>query len=383
MISKKLSQLQGQNLDFGKDFEFIYFYVTLISAIILAALAVVLSLSLVSDRTDVNCCGLDTGSPTASKNQTAESTTLMSTDFEPTSDFAPTAESTTTVDIIPTDFEPTSDFAPTAESTTTANIIPTTAESTNILPTTESTTTDESNNCGATTSDTTAIPVSKQCGGPGWRRVAFINMTDPNQNCPQGLYLTSFSLRSCGRSGPAGRDGVCNSVFFPVNGIPYSKVCGRALGYRYSVQIGFYGYHYFGRGLNEQYVDGISLTHGVGDRTHIWTFVSGHESTSDGHAKNRCPCNTNNPYSPPPFVGNDYICESVLSVDLDNVSPDNALWDGQGCVSHNLNCCEFNNPPWFMKVLSNSTCDDIELRLCLFHRRANLAVEQLELYVAN
>ena len=36
-------------------------------------------------------------------------------------------------------------------------------------------------------------------GTPGWRRVAFINMTDTSYNCPTGLNLT-YSQRTCRRS---------------------------------------------------------------------------------------------------------------------------------------------------------------------------------------
>ena len=35
-------------------------------------------------------------------------------------------------------------------------------------------------------------------GTPGWRRVAFINMTDTSYNCPTGLNLTSHSKRTYG-----------------------------------------------------------------------------------------------------------------------------------------------------------------------------------------
>ena len=35
------------------------------------------------------------------------------------------------------------------------------------------------------------------CGGSGWRRVAFIDMADLNQNCPQGLNLTNYSIQPC------------------------------------------------------------------------------------------------------------------------------------------------------------------------------------------
>ena len=44
------------------------------------------------------------------------------------------------------------------------------------------------------------------CSGPGWRRVAFINMTDTSYSCPTGLNLTSYSKRTCGRSHTTGED---------------------------------------------------------------------------------------------------------------------------------------------------------------------------------
>ena len=38
------------------------------------------------------------------------------------------------------------------------------------------------------------------CGGTGgWRRVVYLDMTDPNTNCPSGWQLTSHSKRTCGR----------------------------------------------------------------------------------------------------------------------------------------------------------------------------------------
>ena len=47
----------------------------------------------------------------------------------------------------------------------------------------------------------------------GWMRVANLDMTDPNQNCPAGFRLvnrTSAPLRTCGRPGPVG----CVSTIF-------------------------------------------------------------------------------------------------------------------------------------------------------------------------
>ena len=42
--------------------------------------------------------------------------------------------------------------------------------------------------------------LSYECGGTGgWRRVAYLNMTDRNTNCPFGWRLNSYSKRTCGR----------------------------------------------------------------------------------------------------------------------------------------------------------------------------------------
>ena len=56
------------------------------------------------------------------------------------------------------------------------------------------------------------------CGGTGgWRRVVYLNMTDPNTNCPSGWNLTTYSntKSTCGRNNVS--DLSCDSVFFPVS----------------------------------------------------------------------------------------------------------------------------------------------------------------------
>ena len=80
-----------------------------------------------------------------------------------------------------------------------------------------------------TDSTTTSMTATYTCNGtPGWRHVAFINMTDISYNCPTGLSLTSYSKRTCGRSHTTW--GGCSSTTFSVGGLPYSHVCGRIRG---------------------------------------------------------------------------------------------------------------------------------------------------------
>ncbi len=65
--------------------------------------------------------------------------------------------------------------------------------------------------------DSTSSPVKVFCDmdwnscscntAGGWMRVSNLDMTDPNQNCPDGFRLvnrTTPPLRTCGRPGPAG-----------------------------------------------------------------------------------------------------------------------------------------------------------------------------------
>ena len=227
---------------------------------------------------------------------------------------------------------------------------------------------------------------SETCGGPGWRKVAFIDMTDTSQNCPQGLTLTGYSKRSCGRTNTNRRD--CSSVItFPVGGGQYSRVCGRAKAYHYGNVHSFYGYNIDSHGINAQYVDGLSFTHGT-PRTHIWTFAAGIDQTISGiisYSNQRCPCSPGNTFGSPPFIGNDYFCESGVNSSFARgyrLHPDDPLWDGQGCIYGNP-CCSLNNPPWFKKTLPTPTTNDIEMRLCLTNDayRSNIALEQIELYV--
>ena len=77
------------------------------------------------------------------------------------------------------------------------------------------------------------------CGSDGvWTRVAYLNMSDPNQQCPSNWNLTTSPVRGCGRSSAGSH--TCDSVFYPVHGRTYSSVCGRVLAYQKGLALGFY-----------------------------------------------------------------------------------------------------------------------------------------------
>ena len=221
-------------------------------------------------------------------------------------------------------------------------------------------------------------------GTPGWRRVAFINMTDTSYNCPTGLNLTSYpKRRTCGRSHTT-RVG-CSSTTFSVGGLPYSRVCGRIRGYQFGSTSAFWGYSSLNQRIDGYYIDGASLTHGgAGSRQHIWTFAAGLTEGSTIYRTAKCPCDIRDYNHVPAFVGDDFFCESGLHSPWSwqyILYPD-VLWDGQNCTS-NSTCCQFNNPPWFTKNLTSATTDDIELRICTDNppEETNVPLELIELYV--
>ena len=185
-------------------------------------------------------------------------------------------------------------------------------------------------------------------------------MTDLNANCPCGWQLTGHSKRTCGKAN-SGQS--CDSVFFPVSGGGYTRVCGTIKAYQYDDTEGFETYH---NGdvttIDGPYVDGIILTHGT-PRQHIWTFAAGRAEDQD--IDDSCPCDTTIEINIPPFVGEDYFCESgVNSGSHHGFHPEDPLWDGKNCISSST-CCLFNDPPYFTKQLLSPTTDDIEARICI------------------
>ena len=195
-------------------------------------------------------------------------------------------------------------------------------------------------------------------GEGGWTRVAYLNMSDPSQQCPTELRLyTEGGVRACGRWTSSG----CDSVTFSTNGISYSQVCGRVIGYQYGHTDAIDST----LTIDSYYVDGISITRGS-PRQHIWTLAAAYHET--GISGGRCPCNNGSTAIVPSFVGDDYFCESgTLTYNGVILYTDDPLWDGEGCGGVEGLCCNAPGIPWFHKVLNSSTTDDIELRMCSNH----------------
>ena len=208
------------------------------------------------------------------------------------------------------------------------------------------------------------------CGsGGGWSRLAYLDMTDATENCPSGFKLYQLGeVRACGRA--TSSVGSCTSVQFPSNDISYSQVCGRVVGYQYGTPDAVDPRPII-NDINSHYVDGVSITRGS-PRQHVWTLMAGlNEASLVDNGRFICPCSPGSVQNSTlqSFIGNDYFCESGNpstdgSYQFNVLYASDPLWDGKGCGSLEDDCCAAPGLPWFNKVLSTTTTDYLELRVC-------------------
>ena len=224
------------------------------------------------------------------------------------------------------------------------------------------------------------------CGGQGgWMRVAYVNMSQSGATCPQGLTQTTLlGLTLCGWNGPA----ECQSTVFSTLGLSYSQVCGQLRGYQYGTPDAFEPYYINNaRSIDDGYVDGVSITYGTAPRKHLWTYANGLNPVFRGGKQYNsfCPCNGNNSVITPGFVGSDYYCETgdngKSCCDPYELHFDDPLWDGQQCPGVEASCCTHPNMPWFSKTLSETTTEDIQLRVCADDFLEDTLLEVIELFV--
>ena len=100
----------------------------------------------------------------------------------------------------------------------------------------------------------------KLCGGSGWVHVAYLNMSNPSQDCPSAWRLFIAPQRGRGKqNGPQ-----CDGATYSSSGMEYSQVCGRIFAFPQSTVQAFRG----GQSIDFYYVDSVSITHGS-PRQHI------------------------------------------------------------------------------------------------------------------
>ena len=126
--------------------------------------------------------------------------------------------------------------------------------------------------------------IVSQCGNGSWREVINLNMTNPSHQCPLG-WVSFSNPRAC--SQPPRTSGACAQVSLPV-GTPYSKVCGRILGFGNGMPDAFFNWTNARSGRN--YVDGVTVFKSSSPSEHVRTLAT----DQDFGDLPRCPCNGNN-----------------------------------------------------------------------------------------
>ena len=232
-------------------------------------------------------------------------------------------------------------------------------------------------------------PIVHPCGEGEWRLVVNDKYSNPTaDDCPNGWeqFVESITTRRfCARR--QSDDEPCQSAFFSVSGGEYSKVCGTIVAYGHAIQAAF---AFNENDIDNVHVNGISVTHG-NPRQHIWTLAIGVVESATGIGPfviGVCPCRPDFVASIPPFIGDDYFCESGLNgedlitiiAQLANMPYylDDPLWDGRQCFG---DCCR-GSP--FVKTLANGpTTDPLEIRICNleFGIMGNIVVEEIKIYV--
>ena len=220
------------------------------------------------------------------------------------------------------------------------------------------------------------------CGEEGgWTRLAHLNMSDIKQNCPPGLEeQKDEGIRLCRIEKTSA--GCSESIKFPTNGISYTHVCGRVIGYQKGKPEALLHQN---NDINSAYLDGVSITRGS-PREHVWSYIAGRQSNDDSNRN--CPCNSGSNFKIKEFIGDHYYCESGSDSEVNSTSTlysSDPLWDGQKCPSFEAFCCSSPNmPPWFHRDYGNARSTDyLELRVCRSGSRndEDIPLQLYEIYV--
>lgn len=204
------------------------------------------------------------------------------------------------------------------------------------------------------------------CKEKGWTRIAYVNMSQPGMECPPGLTEKRFNNLTyslCVNNHTDNKIMSCEGTSFNTYNIPYSKVCGRVYGYQHGKGLGFSQE----LGLTDAYISGVSIRRHT---EHVWTFASGHSETAVFGIGNYCPCNEPSIGNPPPsFVNEHYTCESgrilgEAEEPEEILYSKDRLWDGQQCNDEELDCCDNDQLPWFIRDLKEMDKGNIDFSVC-------------------
>ena len=196
----------------------------------------------------------------------------------------------------------------------------------------------------------TAIAFSCNSIQGRWKRITFLSNTTSPVECPMGFELINDpNIPAVCKRNPTGAR--CSSDMHSTHGNSYSQVCGTIHGSYFGDPDGFDSHSTIrsrspDTPLNDNYVDGISLTHGSMNEHHIWTLSAIVNFVNPTDLCSVCASNK------PSYVGMDYSCD-VVERCKSNCSP-RQIWGSGQCIGNNT----------FYKKLTQPTSDNIEMRVC-------------------
>ena len=149
-------------------------------------------------------------------------------------------------------------------------------------------------------------PTFFYCAGTGWRRVAYLNMSDPSQQCPSVWQQITTPYRVCRRRLSTN---ACEGLTYTTGSQQHNQVCGRIISYMIGHPDAFVS---SSSSIDDKYAEGVSVTRGS-PRQLIWTFAAGIDELISGSST--CPCvnGSTNGKNIPSFVGQNYFCEARLT----------------------------------------------------------------------
>ena len=188
------------------------------------------------------------------------------------------------------------------------------------------------------------VPCGNSPALVGWMRVAKLNKCSCGAECFSGLKQLLTNESSCVAKVD---EATMSQTFFSPFNFTYSRVCGIIQVYGVGTPDGFIAAT---QNIDENYVDGISITYGrQPNRQHIYTYSAAEQCSSD---------------KIPDFVSQDYSCSVTQS------------WEYTSCSQPN--CVQY-----FYKELGETTDQDIEMRVCRDQPRSDedIIIEMFEIYV--
>ena len=211
-----------------------------------------------------------------------------------------------------------------------------------------------------------SINTAFSCSGVSgnWRRIAYLNTNENPVSCPGNFEVRGYIFNPplCRRTNP---NKGCSSVIYPSNSMSYSQVCGTVRVHPEGIPDGFDTFN--DRSI---YVDGVYFTYGhSSNRNHIWTYTAAITAERNTRGCDQC-----NYLKPSDIPGTNFTCTNAHCSDHTNCFI-NTLWgdEAQQCFGNET----------FYRQLSESTTDNIEMRVCRDQRRddEDILISFVEIFV--